>query len=721
MTRALEKFKEQNRSYREKAERFIDKVKEAYRQFKARLSKIFARVRSAIKDILDDPVQFLKNMLKAVYQGFNQFKSNIAKHLKTGIFDWMFGSFSRAGVSFQIPKDFSGKSVFSFIMQVLGFTKEWILARAAKVIGRRNVALLEKVHGYVKPLLIKGPAGMYAELQEKAGNLKDTIIDEVRSWAITQIIKAAIIKLVTMFNPAGAIAQAILTIVDVVIFFANNIDLILKVLETIVDSVYKVVKGNIQAAANMIEKALAMGLSLAIRFLARFAKLSGIVGKIRSIMKRFKRRITRAVDKALKKIVKRFKGVAGKGKAAVAKLISWWKVKKKFTNKAGESHTLYFAGSGKAAKLTIRSTPKTFTEYINSIKPQTPEETKAHSQAKTLAAKIDAMKKTKTTTDKKGNFRKKDVTKGFERKLEELSGVLAVFQSRGQEGQIPPTSRIRFAGLTAQQFGRGVIVDKLTKIGPPGGQPQVTSRWWRTLTLRKDGKGSYYVRGHLLNHNLHGTGTNWKNLTPLTQGANNRNNDSMLHTFEKYVKRSVDAGNAVYFEVMPIYEAPTPGVISRINVNPEGLPPKYNANDLKKIKQIAQIEAKIPSSIKCEAQEYDPFKDKKSKAPKPSLKGKISKTVSNRIESSNITDYDLVPTKAPDPGRVDNAEAMKTAGVDNKHADQIVEAVRKINEDGKRVNTAAQLEKALPALASAIQGYYKNKLISFQRGNPKNQ
>ena len=125
MNQALDKIKEENRSYREKAARFIDKVREAYRQFKKRLSKIFSRAKAAIQDIMDDPIQFLKNMLKAINLGFNQFKSEIKTHLKTAVFDWMFGSFSRAGVTFQIPTDFTAKSVLGFIMQVLGFTKEW--------------------------------------------------------------------------------------------------------------------------------------------------------------------------------------------------------------------------------------------------------------------------------------------------------------------------------------------------------------------------------------------------------------------------------------------------------------------------------------------------------------------------------------------------------------------------------------------------------------------
>jgi len=534
MNAALEKFREQNRSYREKAERFIDKVKEAYRQFKARLSKILARARSAIQDILDDPIQFLKNMLKAVYQGFNQFKNNIVKHLKTAIFDWMFGSFSRAGVSIQIPKDFSAKSVFGFIMQVLGFTKEWILSRIARVIGRRNVALLEKVHAHVKQLLIQGPAEMYAELKEKVGNLKDTIIDEVRSWTITQIIKAAIIKLVTMFNPAGAIVQAVLTIVDVVMIFANNIDLILKVLETIVDSVYKVVKGKIQAAANMIENALAMGLSLAIRFMARFARLSGIVGKIRSIMKRFKRRITRAVDKGLKKIASKVGGLFGKGKTlakkAAGKIVQWWNAKKSFKNTAGETHTIKFKGRGSAADLIVESTPATVKKFMQDagIKPSHPK----YNQVLSLVSQI----KTITRSDKKKNPITRKESGQITQKISQLSKLLASLDTAGSP-DLPTKAEWKFTGGS----NKSSKVDKLsTRTSKPGSKPSGSTEefdFLRNHGLTK--KGDKWVRMHLISEQIGGIGEP-KNWVP---APNSVNTGARVRNFEVSVENLVKQGN----------------------------------------------------------------------------------------------------------------------------------------------------------------------------------
>jgi hypothetical protein len=51
-----------------------------------------------------------------------------------------------------------------------------------------------------------------------------------------------------------------------------------------------------------------------------------------------------------------------------------------------------------------------------------------------------------------------------------------------------------------------------------GSQPSEESKLWQSVRTRYPGA---YVRGHLLNHHVHGPGTK-QNLTPITIGANNR-------------------------------------------------------------------------------------------------------------------------------------------------------------------------------------------------------
>jgi hypothetical protein len=108
----------------------------------------------------------------------------------------------------------------------------------------------------------------------------------------------------------------------------------------------------------------------------------------------------------------------------------------------------------------------------------------------------------------------------------------------------PPGTQPQWGGLSDHGYGTSVLVDRFppaTKI-PQGSKPgSLDETHYKVLNRRRYKTGSpYYVKGHLLNHNIGGTGTDWKNLTPLTQAANNRGLTSMLWEFEDPVKKAVD-------------------------------------------------------------------------------------------------------------------------------------------------------------------------------------
>jgi hypothetical protein len=119
--------------------------------------------------------------------------------------------------------------------------------------------------------------------------------------------------------------------------------------------------------------------------------------------------------------------------------------------------------------------------------------------------------------------------------------------------------------------------------------------------------GSYYVLGHLLNHNIGGPGDTWRNLTPLSQGANNRRGDSMLHGFEKLVKDAVDAPRpedrkVVNFIVTANYTMPSRGgdaAEALANARSAG------GDDEKRrwlaVREVVQEEEKLPRTVSLRA------------------------------------------------------------------------------------------------------------------------
>ena len=121
----------------------------------------------------------------------------------------------------------------------------------------------------------------------------------------------------------------------------------------------------------------------------------------------------------------------------------------------------------------------------------------------------------------------------------------------------------------------------------------------------------YYVRGHLLNHNLGGSGDFGANLTPLTQRANNRGGASMLRTFETPVKQAViDQRRTVRnFTVTANPGQPSRGGdlgdIDREIGHAEATPPRPSVRpleDLRRIRRVVNAEQYIPASLSLRAE-----------------------------------------------------------------------------------------------------------------------
>jgi hypothetical protein len=197
---------------------------------------------------------------------------------------------------------------------VLGITYERMRAKAVKLIGERAVKILEKVFEYVKALITGGPAALWEKVKEDLGNLKEMVIDAIQSWLIETIVKQAAIKLVSLFNPAGAIIQAILAIYNVITFLIDKASQIMALIEAVINSVALIVAGNIGSAATWIENALGDTIPLVIGFLAQFIGLGGISKKIKDIITKVQNVVDKAIDKAIAKVVGFVKKLFGGGK-----------------------------------------------------------------------------------------------------------------------------------------------------------------------------------------------------------------------------------------------------------------------------------------------------------------------------------------------------------------------------------------------------------------------
>jgi hypothetical protein len=307
---ALKKIEEENKGALSGLVAAIGEVLKVLTEFKDKLMSMLRKAQSAIKLIVADPIGFLKNLLAAIKGGFNKFIDNIGTHLKNAFMKWLFGSLADAGI--ELPKDLSLPSILKLVLGVLGITYDRMRAKAVKLIGERNVKIIEKAVEYVKALITGGPAALWEKVKEDLGNLKAMVIDAIQDWLITTLIKKAVTKIVSMFNPVGAIIQAIITIYDVVIFVVEKAKQIMAFIEAVVNSVYNIATGAIGGAIAWIEKSLANILPLLIGFLAQLIGLGGISAKIKEFIKKIQDKVDKAIDKVIAKVVDTVKKLFGK-------------------------------------------------------------------------------------------------------------------------------------------------------------------------------------------------------------------------------------------------------------------------------------------------------------------------------------------------------------------------------------------------------------------------
>jgi hypothetical protein len=247
---------------------------------------------AALKSILKNPLPFVGNLVKAAKLGFSNFGSNLLEHLKAGLIDWLTGSLP----GIYIPKAFSLMEIAKFAFSVLGLTWANIRQKLVKATSETVVKALETGFDIVVTLVRDGPGAAWDKIKEQLANLKDMVIGGITDFVVDMVVKKAIPKLIAMFIPGAGFISAILSIYDTVMVFVNKIKQIIQVVAGFIDSLVAIAAGNIGAAADRVEKALAGVLSLAINFLAGFAGLGKVADQVMGVINKIRAPIDKALD-----------------------------------------------------------------------------------------------------------------------------------------------------------------------------------------------------------------------------------------------------------------------------------------------------------------------------------------------------------------------------------------------------------------------------------------
>ena len=473
---------------------------------------VLRRAASVIGIIVREPIRFVGNLVRAGQRGFEQFRGNIRQHLVNGLVGWLTGALSNAGL--QLPTRWDARGILSLVLQVLNLTWPNIRVKLVRVMGETAVAALETTFDLVMTLVREGPAAAWQKILEHLQNLREMVFGRIRDWVTRTVVGRAVVQILSMLNPAGAVIQAIIAIYNTIIFFRDRFQQIRQVAESFFNSIAEIAAGNTGAAANRVEQTMGRSVPVVIGFLAGLIHLGGISGEIRSIITRLRAPIDQALDRVVDWIaaqVRRLgRAVAGGARSAAGAAVGWWRERRAIRIERSAA-TLLFQGEDRRAQLMIATSPPrpllSFLANDPTIRSIPASDPVLH-EIRDRAERIETIKNRPS-----GGAA---VIQG-----DEIQRLFREIADRLQRlGVRRPPSRVAWAGMrTIGTFSAPTQMDatvlSINSGGLIGSRPTQESPLWLAVNVRR----GVYIRGHLLNHHLFGPGTN-ENLVPMTRNVN---------------------------------------------------------------------------------------------------------------------------------------------------------------------------------------------------------
>ncbi|MFE4372657.1 hypothetical protein ACFRMN_31370 [Streptomyces sp. NPDC056835] len=299
----IKKLEEENKGLIAKVVDAVAGVIQTIMELKNLLMGILAKAAGAIGKIIKDPIGFLKNLVSGVGAGLNLFIGNIATHLQKGLVSWLLGTAVSTGL--EIPARFDLKGIIQLIASLLGLTWDNIRARVTrKGVPDEAMTKAEQSVPVAQALAREGPAGAAQEITAETGDLKSTILDDLKSYLIPTVLIAGITWILSLLNPASAFVRAVKGIIDIVTFIVTQGAQIVEFVNSVLDAVVAIANGAAAAVPKTVETALAASIPLLIGFLASLLGIGGLANRVRQAFQKVSRPVNRAIDKIVDKIAK---------------------------------------------------------------------------------------------------------------------------------------------------------------------------------------------------------------------------------------------------------------------------------------------------------------------------------------------------------------------------------------------------------------------------------
>ena len=353
INKRIEALKAANQSFVSKALKFIGEIAKwilkkilgALKPIIQKIPGIGSKAGQFIDAFVDDPGGFMKNLFKGIGEGFKNFGKNILKHLKNAFFTWLLG----AGMEIKFPKKFDLQGILDIVLQVLGLTKDYIFQLAGQFLpswaGSLLQMIVEKgaaafkdieetllelglpslVISFFKALVeipTKGIMALWDFIKSGISDLKEQFMGTIMTQVvIPQVVIAGIQWVLGLMNPASGIIKILKAVIDIIIFFIQNIDTIKQVLASIGNTFEAVISGAVGLIAKAVEQSLADILPLLLGLFVSILGLGAIPRAVSKVIKTLRKPIDKTVGTVFKKVGKFFDKVGGKikGKLGIGK------------------------------------------------------------------------------------------------------------------------------------------------------------------------------------------------------------------------------------------------------------------------------------------------------------------------------------------------------------------------------------------------------------------
>jgi hypothetical protein len=478
--------------------------------------------------VLASPIRFISNALKAILKGVGFFIENFLGHLWFGIQGWLLNAVTQSGVRPPASWDFRG--IFGFVLDVLGISVDHVLDLLATRIDRAIVnrirtmlRILTGVWEWVKVAIEEGPAGLWRMVVSRLGDLARSVLEAAVGWVMTRIFAIISARLAALAASAGfsAILEAIGAVYAAIQTAMEYARRIIQMLINVFDGIIQIAGGVLDPAARTLETAFRNAMPIVIGFLANYARIGGIGGRIREIIMDVRQRVDNAILWLIDRALAAGRWLLDRLRAGVAAVVEWWRARKNFRTRDGAEHTLYFRGEQSSAQLMLASnTPIELDAYLRTKRTEFAADTgklAAISAAEGLLREVPVITRSTVETGEQA----RQITDKLERLAERLIEI---------EGGAALPAQFIFRPL-----GYGSLeVDELAiNNAIDGSIPSVEPDWYRFLKrtgLTENTAPDKWVRMHMLSEQIGGKGDLLDNLIP---APNSINRGPQVGSFER--------------------------------------------------------------------------------------------------------------------------------------------------------------------------------------------